>query len=209
MSFMFLCITAVECCIFVSVSAGEVITFSQSLQLSNFKQCSFSVFTCTAPKCSHHCSHSVLSVSILQQLSSLPNLKSSDWTLCLLLCQLLHKASLLMRLFSCWLHELQKLRTLCQRTSQESFPSLLCLDNCYCCCKAQEASRLSREDSGRPMAPATALTPSCNPNVCVMCGPLDDGGVPEECHSFLRAFPELLQCVYMMKVPVYLQCGIV
>ena len=41
-------------------------------------------------------------------------------------------------------------------------------------------------------------------NVCVMHGPLDDGGVPEECHNFLRALPEVLQHVYVMKVPVYL-----
>ena len=31
---------------------------------------------------------------------------------------------------------------------------------------------------------------------------LDNGGVPEECHDFLRAFQEVLQCVHMVKVSV-------
>ena len=41
-------------------------------------------------------------------------------------------------------------------------------------------------------------------SVCVMYGPLDDGGIPEECHRFLRAIPEVLQRMYVVKVPVYL-----
>ena len=44
-------------------------------------------------------------------------------------------------------------------------------------------------------------------SVCVIYGPLDDGRVPEECHSFLKVLPEVLQCVYVMKVPVCLSCG--
>ena len=36
--------------------------------------------------------------------------------------------------------------------------------------------------------------------VCVMNGPLDDGGIPEKCHSFLRALPEVIQCMYVIKV---------
>ena len=57
---------------------------------------------------------------------------------------------------------------------------------------AQDASKvLPRQDSGRR-------------GVFVIYGPLDDGGIPEECHSFLRALPEVLQCMYVMKVPVYL-----
>ena len=40
--------------------------------------------------------------------------------------------------------------------------------------------------------------------VSEVCGPLDDGSVPEECHGSLRALPEVLQCMYVMKVPVYL-----
>ena len=44
-------------------------------------------------------------------------------------------------------------------------------------------------------------------NVCVMYGPLDDGGVPEKCYSFPRALPEALQWVYVMKVPVYFSAG--
>ena len=31
-----------------------------------------------------------------------------------------------------------------------------------------------------------------NPSEYVKYGPLDDGGVPEEYHSFLRALPEVL-----------------
>ena len=51
-----------------------------------------------------------------------------------------------------------------------------------------------------PLSPARAYTPSRIPSVCMMYGPLDDGGVPEECHSFLRALPEVLQCMYVMKI---------
>ena len=58
-------------------------------------------------------------------------------------------------------------------------------------------------------APATAFIPSRNPTVCVMYEPLDDRGVPEECHSFLIALPEVLQCIYVMKVLVYLYFSIV
>ena len=68
----------------------------------------------------------------------------------------------------------------------------------YCCfCPTSDlyAPRRLRRHSPRPASP-----------VGVMYGPVDDGGVPKECHSFPRALPEVLQWVYVMKVPVQL-CG--
>ena len=36
---------------------------------------------------------------------------------------------------------------------------------------------------------------------------MNDGGIPEKYDSFLKALPEVLQCVYVMKVPVYFSAG--
>ena len=52
--------------------------------------------------------------------------------------------------------------------------------------------------------PAIAFIPLRKPNVRVMYGPLNDRGVPEECHSLFRALPEVLPCMYVMRVLVYL-----
>ena len=38
----------------------------------------------------------------------------------------------------------------------------------------------------------------------VLYGPLYDGGVSEEAHYLLRTLPEVLQCLYLVSVPVYL-----
>lgn len=49
---------------------------------------------------------------------------------------------------------------------------------------------------------AAAPTSPRIPKMCVKYGPLDDRGVFEECHSFRKALPEMVQCMYEEKVPV-------
>ena len=72
------------------------------------------------------------------------------------------------------------------------------LDVGCCCCVAQGASkRFPGSTAGAPGA-RDSIHPVPHPkSVCVMYGPLDDGGIPDECHSFLGAFPEVLQCNYV------------
>ena len=60
-----------------------------------------------------------------------------------------------------------------------------------------------------PLDASDSILPVPHPQCVRDDGPLDDEGVPEEQNSFLRTLPEVLQCVYVMKVPVYLQCGTV
>ena len=64
------------------------------------------------------------------------------------------------------------------------------------CCPDRTAGAPGTRDSIHPVPHPQS--------VCVMYGPLDDGGIPEECHSFLRALPEVLHCMYVVKLPVYL-----
>ena len=64
---------------------------------------------------------------------------------------------------------------------------------------------------GQRPSPTSPRRPEhiASPRLPVACkgklyGPLENGCVPEESHHFPRAFPEVLQCVYVVCVPVWL-----
>ena len=54
-------------------------------------------------------------------------------------------------------------------------------------------------DSPAPVPHSLPLRPQC----VLTYGPLDDGGIPEDALKLLRELPEALQCLYVVRVPVF------